>query len=289
MELHRAADRPDAEYSHLRAALDDVPKPARKLRWRHVDVLLDVHFRRNGRSVIRRLTRLRQTYRRRGEPDRYERLWARVQGLLGDDTVGTHGYGQRLALRSPDELWPQVGTVLNRLHAVGYQAFVNSGTLLGLVRGDGVIANDDDVDLAVLLHADTAEAAAYEWLELRRNLRKAGLLDIEFDDRVAVHTKAASPDGLKIDLFPGWLSDGRLYLFPYTFGEAAAEDVIPLRPIAVDGSASLPGPARPEVLLALNYGDDWRTPDPLFVFGWAAAKERFSQFCELVIDGYVAR
>ncbi|MGH3359015.1 MAG: hypothetical protein ACRDO7_09450, partial [Nocardioidaceae bacterium] len=208
---------------------------------------------------------------------------------LDDVTVGTHGYSPRLALRSTGELWPQVGTVLDRLHAVGHQAFVNSGTLLGLVRGDGIIANDDDVDLAVLLHADTAEAAAYEWVELRRNLREAGLLDIEFDDRARVHTKAASPDGLKIDLFPGWVSDGRLYLFPYSFGEVAADDVVPLRPIAVDDVTDLPGPARPEALLAVNYGDDWRTPDPLFAFDWASAKQRFSHFRALVIDGYVAQ
>lgn len=289
LDLHRTDERPDAEYSALRTALDDVPGTERRVQWRHVDVLLDVHFRRKGRSVIRRLTRLRRFHGRRGHPERYERLWTRVQGLLGDDTVGTHGYGPRLALRPADELWPQVATVLDRLQAAGYQAFVNSGTLLGLVRGDGIIANDDDIDLAVLLRAGTAEAAADEWVGLRRELRASGLLDTEFDDRARVNTKAASPDGLKIDLFPGWVSDDRVYLFPYCFGEVVAADVLPLRPIAVAGSVEVAGPARPEALLAVNYGDGWRTPDPLFAFDWATAKQRFSTFRELVIDGYVVR
>lgn len=288
MELHRAEARAAEEYAALRAVLDGVPKPERNLRWRQVDILLDVHFRQNGPRVIRRLTRLRGVHERRGRSDRYDGLWESVQGLLGELTVTAHGYSRRLALRPADELWSQVGGVLDRLHAGGYQAFVNSGTLLGLVRGDGIIAHDDDVDLAVLLHADTAEAAAYEWLELRTNLRKAGLLDLELDQRRTVHTKAASPDGLTLDLFPGWVSHGRLYLFPYCFGEVAADDVVPLKPIIVHGSTRVPGPARPEALLAVNYGNCWRTPDPLFAFDWVSAKQRFSHFRKIVRNEYVA-
>ncbi|UYM06606.1 hypothetical protein [Solicola gregarius] len=289
MALHRSGDRPEAEYAALRAELDAVAAAERNLPWRQADILLDVHFRLNSRRVIRRLARVRRTCDNRGEPDRYERLWAKVQQLLGELTLSTHGYSPRLALRSPGDLWPQVGTVLDRLGAAGYPAFVNSGTLLGLVRGDGVIAHDDDVDLAVVLHADDADAAAYEWLELRRRLREDGLLDIEFDERALVHTKAASPDGLLIDLFPGWIGDGRLYLWPYSFGDVAVEDVLPLTAVAVDENSDLPGPARPEALLSANYGDDWRTPDPLFAFDWASAKERFSHFRDLVKNGYVAQ
>lgn len=287
MDLHRADERPEEEYAALRAVLDDVPQPERHLRWRMIDILLDVHFRQNGARVIRRLTRLREVLESRGKSDRYERLWARVQALLGELTVTAHGYSPRLALRPADELWSQVGGVLDSLHAFGYQAFVNSGTLLGLVRGDGIVAHDDDVDLAVLLHAEETEAAAYEWLELCGSLREAGLLDLASDRPRTVHTSAASPDGLKLDLFPGWVSDDRLYLFPYCFGEVAADDVVPLKPIAVDGSARVLGPARPEALLAVNYGDDWRTPDPLFAFDWVSAQQRFSRFRGIVRNEHV--
>lgn len=289
MALHSIDERPQGEYTALRAMLDGVAKPKRNLRWQQADILLDVHFREYPRRVIRRLDRLRRAYDQRGESDEYGRLWETVQHLLGELTVTIHGYSPRLALRSADKVWLQVGEVLDRLNSAGYPAFVNSGTLLGLVRGDGIIAHDDDVDLAVLLHADTAEAAAREWLGLRRKLRASGLLDAEFDDLARVHTKAASPDGLKIDVFPGWLSDGLLYLWPYSYGDVAAEDVVPLRPIAVDGTTELPGPARSEALLAVNYGDSWRTPDPLFAFDWGSAKQRFSSFRELVVDGYVVR
>lgn len=288
MELHRRGDRPAAEHDALREALDGVPKPERDLRWRRTDILLDVQFRRHGRRVILRLNRLRDAYARRGKPERYERLWTTVQDLLGELTVTTHGYSPRLALRPADELWSQVGAVLERLERAGHPAFVNSGTLLGLVRGEGVIAHDDDVDLALLLHADETEAAAYEWLELRRNLRSSGLLDDEFDARATVHTKLASPDGLKLDLFPGWISGDRLYLWPYSCGDVAAEDVLPLRTVAVDASTRVPVPARAEELLAANYGPDWRTPDPLFAFDWASAKTRFRHFRQLVKDGYAA-
>ncbi|MGH3505051.1 MAG: hypothetical protein ACRDQA_29780 [Nocardioidaceae bacterium] len=285
MGLHRAGARPEAE--SLRAVLDSVPKSERKLRWRQIDILLDVHFRQYGPRAIRRLARLRAAHERRGTSDRYERLWARVQDLLGDVTVTAHGYNARPALRPADELWSQVGGVLDALHDVGYQAFANSGTLLGLVRDDGIIWDDDDVDLAVLLHADTTEAAAYEWAELRRKLAGTGLLDLELDRRATIHTKAASPDGLMLDLFPAWLSDGRLYVFPCCFGEIAADDAIPLKPLAVGGPTQVLGPALPEAVLAVNYGDDWRTPDPLFAFDWTSAKRRFRRFRRLVRNQYM--
>src|SRR5690625_3059845 len=184
MTLHETGERSDDTYDVLRADLDSVPKRHRGVRWRRVDILLDVHFRRYGRRVIRRLARLRDTYNRRGQPERFERLWASVQHLLADLTVTTHGYSQRLDLRVTDQLWSQVRGVLDQLDAAGHQAFVNSGTLLGLVRGDGVIANDDDVDLAVLLRSDSSESAAYEWIELRKAMRDAELLAVEFDDAV---------------------------------------------------------------------------------------------------------
>ena len=289
MALHRADERPEAAYEALRAELNDVPKPERGLQWRRVDVLLDVHFRRHGRRVIRRLARLRKAYDRHGRPERFERLWANVQQLLGDLTVTTHGYSPRLALRSTEQIWSRVREVLDRLDAAGYKAFVNSGTLLGLVRDNGVIANDDDVDLAVVLHSESSDAAAHEWMELRRKLRESGSLDADYDDLAHTHTKAAAPDGLMIDLFPAWISDRRLYLFPYSFGDVAAEDTVPLQPLAVDDSTTVPGPARPEALLAANYGENWRTPDPLFAFDWASAKERFDLFRDIVTGEYVSR
>lgn len=287
MTLHEAGERSDDTYDVLRADLDSVPKRQRGVRWRRVDVLLDVHFRRYGRRVIRRLARLRDTYNRRGQPERFERLWASVQRLLGDLTVTTHGYSQRLDLRATEQLWSQVRGVLDQLDAAGHQAFVNSGTLLGLVRGDGVIANDDDVDLAVLLRSDSSESAAYEWIELRKAMRDAELLDVDFDDRARTHTKAASPDGLMIDMFPAWISDRRLYLFPYSFGDVDADDVIPLKSLVAGDSTHVPGPAHPEALLTANYGDAWRIPDPLFAFDWASAKQRFSRFSEIVTGEYV--
>ncbi|UYM05109.1 hypothetical protein [Solicola gregarius] len=289
MQAHREDARPDAEYEALRAALESVPKSERKLRWRQIDILLDVHFRQNGPRVVRRLARLREAHENRGTTDRYERLWASVQDLLGDVTVTAHGYNARPALHPADELWSHVCRVLDELRDAGYQAFANSGTLLGLVRDDGIIWHDDDVDLAVLLHADTTKAAAHEWAELRRKLAETGLLDLELDRRRTIHTKAASPDGLMLDLFPAWISDGRLYVFPCCFGEVAADDVIPLAPFAVGGSNRVPVPAHPEALLAVNYGDDWRTPDPLFAFDWTSAKRRFRRFRRIVRKAYMGK
>ena len=286
VQLHRAAERPESEYETLRAALDGVPKAERRLRWRQIDILLDVHFRQCGPRVIRRLARLRAAHARRGTSERYDQFWAKVQEFLGDRTVTAHGYNLRPALRPAHELWSQVDEVVRALQGLGYETFANSGTLLGLTRDDGIIWHDDDVDLAVLLHADTTKAAAIEWVRLRRKLRASGVLDPEMDRRETIHTKTASPDGLMLDLFPAWIRAGRLYVFPCCFGEVAAEDAIPLKPISVDGSTNLLVPAKPEALLTANYGRDWRTPDPLFTFDWTTAKRRFRRFRRIVRNRY---
>jgi len=44
----------------------------------------------------------------------------------------------------------------------------------------------------------------------------------------------------------------------------------------------LPIPAKPEKMLAVNYGSGWREPNPYFVFPWSEAKQRFSPFLKRV-------
>jgi hypothetical protein len=41
-------------------------------------------------------------------------------------------------------------------------------------------------------------------------------------------------------------------------------------------------PAEPEKMLAVNYGPEWRQPDPYFKFPWSRAKVRFHNFLEAV-------
>ena len=151
-----------------------------------------------------------------------------------------------------------------------------SGTLLGLTREGGLVAHDSDVDLAVLLHAGSLDELAVEWERLRGRLSEAGILQESYVNTGKRLYKLRLPNGFGCDLFPAWEVDGRVSIWPHTH-EIDPASVLPLATRTVRG-VEVPVPRVPEDVLTCNYGPGWRTPDPLFKFDWAGAKERFATF-----------
>lgn len=272
-ELVASNRRDEADYDLLRSELDALPAGRRGRRWRRASILLDVSFRRRPGKVFTQLGRMRD----RLDPGEFDALWSECQQLMAPHTLGPHGY--KLALSGvPDrQLWHDVGSIVTQIAGLGHECFVNAGTLLGLVRQGSLLGHDDDVDLAVLLRGGDAASAASEWAALRGRLAEHGLLDLEFEARPRLHAKARVVHDVGVDLFPAWISNGRLYLWPHTFGEVPAGDVLPLITTEVEG-VTVPLPRRPESLLVSNYGPEWRTPDPTFRFDWRAARNRFADF-----------
>lgn len=269
-------ERPDEEHARLRAALDAVPGGRRGRSWREASVLVDLAFRkRPGRSR----TQLRRMRARRGEA--FAELWAECARVLAPYTLGPHGYDVALGTREPAVVWGEVAGVLDALAGLGHEAFVVSGTLLGLVRDGGLVPHDDDVDLAVLLASSEVADLAEEWLALKEQLGRAGLLDPDFEHAGKNHCKLAVASGLGVDLFPAWLVGDRVFVWPHTHGELGRDDLLPLERREVAG-ATVSLPRRPEPMLELNYGAGWRTPDPTYRFDWTGAKQRFADFVALL-------
>ncbi|MEH6647269.1 LicD family protein [Sulfitobacter sp.] len=172
------------------------------------------------------------------------------------------------------QLWRDTQAALAAVAEVFGPAFLNSGTLLGAVREGRFIDHDDDVDIAVLMPATSAEDAAQQWAAGIATLIARGVVEKRARRNLGMF-KLNSTSGVNIDVFPAWIVDDRLYLYPHTSGELSRDDLLPLAACKTTG---LPIPRNAEGMLVVNYGPGWRKPDPGFAFAWAAANKKFADF-----------
>jgi hypothetical protein len=199
----------------------------------------------------------------------------------GERGVSLQGmsFFQSFATMDHDQLWGDTRVAIENVKALVGDAFLNSGTLLGSVREKGFIPHDDDVDIAVLLKANSAPDAAREWIETYHKLQAEKLVSKPPKRNYGVF-KLKSTSGINIDVFPAWIENDRMYVYPHTWGELSASDVFPLTACSTTG---LPVPNNAEAMLAVNYGENWRTPDPTYSFPWGRANRRFASFRDVLM------
>ena len=227
--------------------------------------------------TVRMINNLRKLRKKEGRLQAFDAFEAFFKEALGEKRLTNHGY-QSANFSDMDHalLWERVAAHISVLKERGYEVFLNSGTLLGVVRDQKLIDHDDDIDLAVILTADGPEAAAQEWRALTEEIRGLGLLDEAAFENPAI-IKLMRIDDVQVDLFPTWISEDQVFLYPHTAGELTRADLLPLATCSVSGN---PIPAAAEKMLALNYGAGWQTPDPYFKFPWVRANRRFAAFRE---------
>ena len=226
-------------------------------------------------NTVGALRRLKFRRKREDQLDQFHLFETRITDYLGGRPLSNHGY-DKASFEELDHqpIWTQIKSHIDILKKNDYTVFLNSGTLLGVVRDGQLIAHDNDVDLAVILKAQTPKEAAAEWLALGGLLKDTGMLDPEQTDGQEIY-KLPAVNGIQIDLFPCWIQDSRVYVYPHTFGEMEEAELLPLSHCSLHGN---PIPKDAEKMLVLNYGEGWKTPDPHFVFQWRSAKQRFSTF-----------
>lgn len=140
--------------------------------------------------------------------------------------------------------------------ALGYNVWFVYGSLLGLVRGDGVIYHDDDFDMAYLSRKTNPQDVIDEMVELSILMNQHGL-----KNRVSINGIIKPASNIAIDIYAAWFQDGSLYMQNTTKLPLTEGDITPLKSLEFDGQTVLV-PKDSEKFLRLKYGESWRVPDP---------------------------
>ncbi|WP_136706731.1 class I SAM-dependent methyltransferase [Agromyces sp. H66] len=192
------------------------------------------------------------------------------------------GHGRSLSVNKWGYLTPAFGTseeatrrravdsarrVIDTLHELGHPAFIVGGTLLGAVRNGGLLANDDDIDLAYLSDLEHPADLALESFAIERGLATSGFWTIRHS---AAHLQVVFrfPDGTVdhyVDIFTAFFRDGEFFEPIHMQASLERSAILPRGTATFEGE-SFPAPADPEAWLAACYGADWRVPDPSFRF-----------------------
>jgi hypothetical protein len=171
--------------------------------------------------------------------------------------------------RSPADVLPlltAISTVLDAIEAAGIDAFLAYGTLLGAVREQKFLGHDSDADLAyVSAHSHPADVVR-ESFRLQRAVQERGFHTYRYSG-AAFRIDVKEGDGVVrgLDVFAGFIDDGRLYLMGEVGADFRRDWVYPTTTCTLEGH-TFPAPAVPERLLEAMYGPSWAVPDPAFQF-----------------------
>jgi SAM-dependent methyltransferase len=176
---------------------------------------------------------------------------------------------QTFDTRSPEQVAPlldSIEEVLDALRTAGVEAFPAYGTLLGAVRGGRLIGHDSDADLGYVSEHSHPVDVVRESFALQRALAEMGY-SIQRYSGAAFKVEVIEADGSVrgLDVFGGFLADGRLNLMGEISTPFRREWIFPLGSTTLEGR-ELPAPANTEEFLTATYGPSWRVPDPAYKF-----------------------
>ncbi len=196
--------------------------------------------------------------------------WERLGPVLeGADS----GVGKRLLANARG--------LVDLLEAHDYPVYIVGGTLLGAMRGGGLLPHDDDIDLAFWSAETDPFALARVSFEMERLLVAHGYVPIRLSHahlQVTFFAENGATDHY-VDIFTGFHDEDGEYNQPFALrGALDLDTLLPTKPLDLDGTP-LPAPAVPEAWLEFAYGPSWRVPDPSFKFVTPrATRRRFDNY-----------
>ncbi|MEL6682208.1 MAG: LicD family protein [Pseudomonadota bacterium] len=272
-------------YKSIRRRLNSVPRAQRGLDWtERVVALYCVKGMRLRRCAALKIN-IRNRRMEQQEEAEFEAFAERLRQTIAPMVLTNHGMLLPFAHRDQDEVAQDLVDLFALLDRLGYPSFINSGTLLGAVREGAFLGHDDDADLAVLIDGATDEDVVTSLHKLCEDLNATGeLLKPAWFHPKGPIVKVLVGSGVEVDLFPLWLRDNKAFIWPHTFADLTKDDIFPLSTQKLCGT-EMPAPLDAEKMLAVNYGENWRVPDPDYFFPWGEAKLRFAS----VLDIYVKK
>ncbi len=228
-------------------------------------------FRVNHRRAHKLLGLWSDNETERGEAEAAQAFQKHLLGVTSPLALGRHGYNPSFQNLDLDKVEAELHALMSDLEQLDVRPFLNSGTLLGYFRDGRPIPHDDDFDLGILVKGDTEDDAAKNW----RRFVAAVSGKFNIIDKGSFVAMTLS-DGVQVDLFPSWIIDTNVFVHPYCWADVTKDALLPMERINVRGR-HFPIPANPDAVLTVNYGPNWRVPDPFWRFDYRKSEQRFRQ------------
>lgn len=171
----------------------------------------------------------------------------------------------------------KINKTIEILTKLNIEYFITYGTLLGYTRNKSLIPYDNDIDIAIKVGSNIKSIQ-----DIQNELSKIKSLINQHcdtfwgnsDKSIIIIKIGKKGDGLvRIDLFPYWIKDDKVYIWPGILDGIDISEVYPLQEIRfLDNAVKIIN--NPNKLLEINYGANWTNPDPLWVFDWEIAKQK---------------
>jgi hypothetical protein len=184
-----------------------------------------------------------------------------------------HGISLPLHRQGLRRITGNFNLISEKLNSLQMPWFCTSGTLLGFVREGQLISYDDDMDFVAYLGEFDCNANLRneidKFYEKNKNIISKGMNDL--------HYRLLNV-GVSADLFLSWGDlNGNIYIYPWCSAQLGSSEIFPLDVINIEGH-KFNIPRNPEACLKLNYGDQWRVPNPLWRFDWDKSNLLFKEF-----------
>lgn len=264
----------NSSYDQLVEPLYAIDKAERGVDWTERFVVCYILKRIKMRRAQTLRRKIIEFWRVHGDLEKVQSFENRISSAMSvSSRINESNFFLNLSSVEPADTIRGVQEVVNILNENGYLSFINSGTLLGAARQGSFLAHDNDIDIAVIIDANSEARVSWELIKFYHVLRTLLPRPIKTSFKSPV-LKTCLENGVRIDIFPAWFSNEKLYVWPHAYGELGKYDVLPLGTLALE-NLEFPVPRNFSDVLAINYGASWKTPDPNFVFPWSLARRKF--------------